>query len=118
MWPADLFASDDSSSFLDNLACLVYDDRGGENSFNIFVRAKVMSEARLRLPFLQGISFVLGKGDGPDAGLIDVEIFAKTYPDAPPLLEMYVHTTVLSLSLDPQLFKPVEVVEEERGNLR
>src|SRR5215203_1101857 len=113
LWPADLFALDDSSSFLDNLACLAFDTTAEENSLKIFVKAKVMAETRLRLPFLQGISFVLSEGDGPDAGLINVDILAKTYPDAPPLIEIFMSTTVLSLSIDPQLFRPVEVKEEE-----
>jgi hypothetical protein len=111
LWPHGLFDSD-NSTFLDNLACLLYDERGSEDSFNIALQVKVMDEVRLRLPFLNGVSLVLGKGDGPDTGLVDVGIFAEFLPDSPPSIELVASTTVLSISFDNALLKPVEMVQE------
>jgi hypothetical protein len=68
-----------------------------------------MAQTRLDLPFLQGISLVLGTSDNSEGGLIDVDVSGQFFPDAPPNLDLYLRTTALSLDLDRALFKPVDV---------
>ena len=77
-WPSALFASD-NGTFLDRLASLHYEERGTEESFGLYVLARVMATAEIDLAFLPGLSFVLGKGDGAETGLIEAEFFAEFY---------------------------------------
>jgi len=72
-----------------------------------------MSEARIQLPFLQGISIVLGKGDSAESGLVDANVNSLLPPDGPPELKLTIETTVLSLSFDRTLLRPVEIVERD-----
>ena len=111
LWPEGLFDYE-SPNFLDRLACLVYDERGGDETFNIYLKARVMAEARMGLPFLKGISLVLGKGDSPESGLIDVDIFAS-FSEGDLTLELFLSTTVLSLGLDREWLKPVKIEEKD-----
>jgi hypothetical protein len=107
--------------FLDDLACLIYDDRGvaedplgeADEGFEVFVRCKVMAEARIGLPFLQGASIVLGKGDSEDTGLVDVQLSVRLHPDDPPDVTFRLRTTVLSLSFGPELLRPVTVTRPD-----
>jgi hypothetical protein len=111
VWPSDLFQSEDGN-FLDNIACIAYEDRGSENGFSVFFRAKVLAETRIGLPFLDGISLVLGVGDGDDTGIVDISIGGAFHDDAPPDIEVWIRTSVLSLSFSNSILSPVTVVEE------
>jgi len=75
-WPEDLFSSCDEN-FLDKFACLHYDEKTTENGFTAYVRTQVISEVRFTLPFLEGLSLVLGRGEGEEVGLIDVDLFME-----------------------------------------
>lgn len=114
LWPDDLLGPLDESA-LAKLACLRFDSRGSETEFGIFVRAQVMAEVRVPLPFLEGVALVLGAGDEPDAGLVDVEISGEVREGAEPALELRVHTSVLGLEIDSGLLRPVDLVWTEDG---
>lgn len=114
-FPEGLFGSD--TSFLDHIAVLYYDEGGSavdpradddDEQFSVFIRAKVMAEARVPLPFLAGCELIFGEGETADTGLIDIELSATTYPDDPPDLRLRIRTTVLSLGISREVLTPVE----------
>ncbi len=109
IWPDALAESDET--FLDKLACLIFDERADDFEAHVFIRAKVMAEARLPLPILQGLELVFGKGDSEETGLIDIDLTLAGENNGPPTFELKIVTTTLSLSLNRELFTPVEVVE-------
>lgn len=111
LWPEGLFGAD-RESFLDHLACLVYDARGNDERLEVYVRIKVMKEARLPLPFLDGFALVLGKGDTFETGIVDVEMIVEAFPDAPPSIVVLARTTVLSLGIDDRILEPVKIEYE------
>jgi hypothetical protein len=110
IWPDELAASDDGS-FLDSLACLIFDERADEEKYSAFVRAKVMVEARLALPLLEGTELVFGKGDTDETGLIDIDFTLAGREDGPPAVQLRIVTTTLSLSLSRDLLIPVSIAE-------
>lgn len=113
LWPAGLFGDHAAAlGFLDNLACLAYDERGSEQSLSIFLQAEVMAEARLAMPFLDGMELVLGRGDTLESRRIDVDLALQGADDGPPTLELAFATNALSLSLRQDLFRPVELIPE------
>lgn len=109
LWPSDLFSSPDGTNFLDKFAVISYDERETENGISIYLRTKVMSEIKFDLPFIDGISLILGKGDSQNSGLIDMDASIEFRDSDPPILEFNIDTTVLSLRINRSLLQPVEV---------
>lgn len=110
IWPEAL-AENGGGTFLDKIACLIFDERGDEFEYRVFIRAKVMAEARIPLPLLQGTELVFGKGDSEQTGLVDIDFSLAGQEDGPPIFELRIVTTTLSLGLSRDLFVPVEVSE-------
>jgi hypothetical protein len=110
IWPEAL-AENGGGTFLDKVACLIFDDRADEFEYHAFIRGKVMIEARIPLPFLQGMDLVFGKGDSEETGLIDVDLTLSGQENGPPIFELKIVTTTLSLSLSRDIFTPVEIAE-------
>jgi hypothetical protein len=108
IWPDDI-AANDGATFLDNFACLIFDERADDESYFAFLRAKVMAEARIDLPLLDGTALVFGRGDTDDTGRIDIDLTATAQENGPPILELRILTTALSLSVSRDVLIPVSV---------
>lgn len=116
IWPDGLIGGDDGS-FLDNFACLIYEERADDTELHVFVRAKAMLEARIDLPLLDGTALVFGAGDSDETGLIDIEFKLAGQDNGPPIFELRISTTTLSLSVSRDLLTPVAVATVN-GNLQ
>jgi len=108
IWPDDI-AANDGAAFLDNFACLFFDERADDESYYAFLRAKVMAEARIDLPLLDGTALVFGRGDTDDTGLIDIGLTVTAQENGPPIFELRILTTTLSLSVSRDVLIPVSV---------
>jgi hypothetical protein len=109
VWP-DVLA--EAGTALDDIACLHYADGGDSEKRFVSLLARVMTDVRLRLPFLTGVELSLGKGDTPETGLITADFELNWQPDGPPTFSIRLETTTLSLSFDPAVLAPVDITTE------
>lgn len=139
--PLELLAPD-NGDFLDELALLYYEETGSISDFlrsefeedepsdapepeegvptldaitTISLGLKVLSDVRLPLPFVNGMSLVLGQGDGQDTGLIEVDLSIDARQNLDPRLNFEFRTTTVSLTIPNSILTPVEI-ENSNGN--